>query len=270
MHAGEQSSSNLEMFGSLLRFFRERAGMTQEGLGGQVGYSKSQVAMVERGERPPKGRLVAIADEALGAQGALLTAGKQLQTSRFPTWFEDYAELEAKAAAISMYANHVVPGMLQAEGYARAIFNCHCPPLEDDEVEARVSARLERQKVLQRKPAPLVDFVLEEHTLTRPLGGPSALKEQLSHMLELGQRRNVGIQVMPHNREVHAGLNGPMILVETAERDRLAYVEGPGGGYFVDQQPNLGDLFAQYGILRAQALSPEESTKLIERVADAL
>ena len=270
MHSGDQSSSNLEMFGSLLRFFRERAGITQEGLGGQVGYSKSQVAMVERGERPPKGRLVEIADEALGAQGALLAAGKQLKTNHFPSWFEDYAELESKAAAISMYANHVVPGMLQAEAYARAIFNCHCPPLEDDEVEARVTARLDRQRVLQRKPAPLVGFVLEEHTLTRPLGGPTALKEQLSHILEVSERRNVQIQVMPHNREVHAGLNGPMILLETAERDRLAYVEGPSGGYFVDEQPNLGDLFARYGILRAQALSPEDSAQLIEQVADGL
>jgi transcriptional regulator with XRE-family HTH domain len=96
VHSGEQSSSNLEMFGSLLRFFRERAGMTLEGLGAQVGYSKSQVAMVERGERPPKGQLVEIADEALGAQGALVAAGKKLKTSHFPSWFEDYAELEGR------------------------------------------------------------------------------------------------------------------------------------------------------------------------------
>jgi hypothetical protein len=134
-----------------------------------------------------------------------------------------------------MYANHVIPGMLQTEAYARAIFSCHCPPLEDDEIENGVTARLERQSVLQRKPTPLVSFVLEEHTLTRPLGGPVALKEQLSHVLEVGQRRNVEIQVMPHDRETHAGLNGPMILLETAERKRLAYVEGPGGGYFVER-----------------------------------
>lgn len=258
------------MFGSLLRFFRERAGVTQETLGKNVGYSKSQVAMVERGERPPKGQLVEIADETLGAQGALLTAARKLKASRFPSWFEDYAELEAKAVAINMYANHVIPGMLQTEAYARAIFNTHCPPFEDDEVEARVTARLDRQHVLRRKPLPLVGFVLDEHTLTRPLGGREALKEQLEHLLEVGQQRNVEIQVMPHDREVHAGLNGPMILLETAERQPLAYVEGPGGGYFVDQHPNLGNLFAQYGILRAQALNPDESAKLIDKVAREL
>ncbi|MEV0258397.1 helix-turn-helix transcriptional regulator [Streptomyces sp. NPDC050732] len=269
MHSGEQNSGNLEMFGSLLRFFRERAGMTQEKLGGYVGYSKSQVAMVERGERPPKGKLVEIADEVLDAQGALIAAGKKLQVSRFPSWFEDYAELEAEAVAIYMYANHVIPGLLQTEAYARAIFNCHCPPLEDEDVESRVAARLDRQQVLQRKPAPLVGFVLEEHTLTRPLGSRQALREQLAHVLDVGQRRNVEIQVMPHDRQTHAGLNGPMILLETVDRDRVAYVEGPSGGYFVRQHPDLGDLFAQYGILRAQALNPEESAKWIGQVAQA-
>ncbi|MFE6285698.1 Scr1 family TA system antitoxin-like transcriptional regulator [Streptomyces sp. NPDC057877] len=258
------------MFGSLLRFSRERAGMTQEALGKYVGYSKSQVAMVERGERPPKGRFVEVADQTLSAQGALLAAAQKLKVSRFPSWFEDYAELEAQAIGIYMYATHVIPGLLQSESYARAIFGSHLPAPEDDEIEARVAARLGRQQVLQRKPAPTVSFVLEEHILSRPLGGSVALKEQLAHILDIGQRRNVQITVIELNREAHAGLNGPMILLETAERTQVAYVDGPSGGYFVAEQPDLGDLFARYGILRAQALSPEESMKLIERVAREL
>ncbi|WP_406421316.1 Scr1 family TA system antitoxin-like transcriptional regulator [Streptomyces sp. NBC_00842] len=58
------------------------------------------------------------------------------------------------------------------------------------------------------------------------------------------------------------------VLLETAERSRLAYVEGQSGSFFVSQQPDLGDLFGKYGILRAQALSPEASMKLIEEVAE--
>ncbi|MFH9075073.1 helix-turn-helix domain-containing protein [Streptomyces alboflavus] len=270
MHSGERGSGNLKMFGALLRFFRERAGMTQDSLGAYVKYSKSQVAMVERGERAPKGQFVEIADDVLGAQGALLAAGANLKASRFPAWFEEYAEEEARAVAIYMYANHVISGLLQTEDYARAIFGTHCPPMEDDEIEARVAARLERQQVLWRKPAPIVGFVLEEITLTRPLGGRQALKGQLENLLDVGHRRNVEIQVMPHKREEHAGLDGPMILLETSERNQLAYVEGPSGGYFVSEHPELGNLFARYGILRAQALSPEESAKFIEQVAKAL
>ncbi|MET9511062.1 helix-turn-helix transcriptional regulator [Streptomyces flavidovirens] len=271
MHASERGSGNQKMFGALLRFYRERAGMSQATLAEHVGYSKSQVAMVERGERPPKGKIVPIADSVLGAQEALLAAAKELTVSRYPTWFEEYVTEEAKAAAVHMYANHVIPGLLQSEAYARAVFGCHfCPPLEDEEVETRVAARLERQEVFRRKPAPVTSFVIEQITLTRPLGGPQVLKENLHRILDVGRRRNVEIQVMPHDRQTHAGLNGPMVLLETDERRQLAYIEGQSGSYFVGEQPEVGNLFAKYGILRAQALSPEESTKLIEKVAGEL
>ncbi|MDN3023365.1 helix-turn-helix transcriptional regulator [Streptomyces sp. S.PB5] len=270
MHAGDRGSGNLEMFGSLLRFFRERAGVTQEALAQYVGYSKSQVAMVERGERAPKGQFVEIADERLGAQGALLAAARKLRVSRFPSWFEDYAELEARATAIYMYTTHVIPGLLQTEAYALATFEVHRPSLEDEEIETRLAARLDRQRVLERRPAPVVGFVLEEHILRRPLGGGQALKEQLGHILNIGRRRNVEIQVMRTGRQNHAGLDGPMILLEAEDPDRIAYVEGPHNGYFVSQQPELGQMFARYGILRAQALDPEESAQLISEVAGRL
>jgi hypothetical protein len=128
----------------------------------------------------------------------------------------------------------------------------------------------DRQRVLDRKPAPVVGFVLEEHILNRPLGGDQALKEQLGHILDIGLRRNVEIQVMPTDRQDHSGLDGPMILLETEDPDRIAYVEGPHNGYFVSRQPELGQMFARYGILRAQALNPEESAQLISEVAGRL
>jgi len=270
VHSGEQNSGNREMFGSLLRFFRERAGMTQEGLGGHAGYSKSQIAMVERGERPPKGKLVEIADEALGAQGALLAAARTLRSSPLPAWTATYAEIEAEATALHTYANHVVPGLLQTEAYAQAAISCNYPPLEDEEIAEKVAARLMRQQLLQRRPTAALSFVLEQIALARPIGGCQVLKEQLQHILEMGRRRNVEIQVMPSNRETHSGLNGPMILLDTQDRRQLAYVDGQSGGYFINEQPALGDLFGRYGTLRAQALTPEASAELIEQVTHEL
>lgn len=266
MHSGERGS---ESFGALLRFFRERAGMTQEALGARVKYSKSQVAMVERGERPPKGSLVEIADEVLGAQGALtLLAEKEFGDSGLRPWTEDYLAEEQKAASLLSYQNHVIPGLLQTEAYARAVYNCnYCPPLDDEEIEKRVTTRVQRKRVFQRKPAPILGFIVEQSVLTRPLGGTSVLKEQLHHLLEVGQLRHIQVQVMPHSRETHAGLMGAMIILETAERCQLAYIEGHKGGYFVSEQPDLGNLIGKYGILRAQALTPEESARLIDEVA---
>ncbi|MBT2489155.1 helix-turn-helix domain-containing protein [Streptomyces sp. ISL-96] len=269
MHSSERGSRS---FGALLRFHREQAGMSQDALAGRIGFSKSQVAMVERGERPPRGNFVPNADGALSAQGALLVvADKEFETSGMPPWTENYLDEEKKAIALHTYQNHVIPGALQTEAYARAVFNCnYCPPLDDEEIEKRVAARLERQKLFRRKPTPIISYVLEQSTLTRPLGGPQVLKEQLHSILDICRLRHVEIQVMPHDRKTHAGLAGPMILLETAERRQLAYVEGQNGGYFVGEQPGVGDMFGRYGILRAQALNPEESAKLIEQVAEGL
>ncbi|WP_338699087.1 helix-turn-helix transcriptional regulator [Streptomyces sp. Q6] len=269
MHFGERGS---KAFGALLRFHRERAGMTMETLGRHVGYSKSQVAMVERGERPPKGRLVELAEQALDAQGALqAVAGKEFGQGGLRPWTEDYLAEEKKAHALYVFQNHIVPGSLQTEGYARAVYiSNRCPMLEDDEIEQRLAERLARQELFSRKPQAAVSYVIEESALTKPLGGTDVLREQLLHLLDVGGLRNVEIQVMPHARENHAGLNGPMILLETAKRTQLAYIEGPSGGYFVTEQPDLGDLFGKYGILRTQALNSEESATLIEKVAREL
>ncbi|EST27810.1 DUF5753 domain-containing protein [Streptomyces roseochromogenus] len=137
-------------------------------------------------------------------------------------------------------------------------------------MQLRVASRQERQQLYTRKPPPTVSYVLEESILTRPLGGIDTLKEQLRHILTVRELRNVEVQVMPHDRQDHAGLAGRMSLLETADRHRFAYVEGHRGGYFVSEQPDVGDLFGKYGILRAQALTPEESATLIEKVAREL
>ncbi|MEU7486718.1 helix-turn-helix transcriptional regulator [Streptomyces sp. NPDC042319] len=258
------------MFGAMLRFYREQAGLTQEALGRRIEFSKSQVAMVERGDRPPKGQFVPKADEVLDARGALLAAAAELHVSRMPYWFAEFAEEEATCLALHSYQNHVMPGQLQTEAYARVVFGCHCPPMGDEEIEAQVATRLARQKLFHRRPAAIISFIVEQSALCRPLGGPAVLKEQLHHMLDIGQLRNVEIQVMPSSRRTHAGLDGPMVLLDTAERRQLAYVEGQNGSFFISEQPGLGDMSARYGILRAQALSPEDSAQLIEQVAKEL
>ncbi|MFF6867441.1 helix-turn-helix domain-containing protein [Streptomyces sp. NPDC090109] len=258
-------------FGTLLRFYRERAGISQEALGRKTRYSKSQVAMIERGERRAKGAFVEIADKLLSAQGALLAVAAEVTASGVAAWFEDYLEEEVKAAGIHMYENHVIPGPLQTKEYARAVFNSAVPALEDEEIEASVLARLERQEMFSRKPAPLVTFVLEKAALTKPLGGEDVLRENLLHLLDVAKLRNVEIQVMPESPKTHAGLNGPFILLETEGRKgQLVYVEGQGGRYFLSEQPDVGDTFARYSTLRAQAFTPEETAQIIEQVAREL
>ncbi|MFF1921295.1 helix-turn-helix domain-containing protein [Streptomyces sp. NPDC058221] len=258
------------MFGALLRHYRERAGLSQEGLGLRIGFSKSQVAMVERGERPPKGDFTPQADAALGADGALIAAAKELTSSRVASWFGPFAEEEATARARYEYESHLVPGLLQTEEHARAVFNGACPPLDDDEIEALVAGRLARQRMLTRKPLPDISFILELGPLARPIGGRDVHRAQLHHILEVSRLRHVHMQVMPPQRETHGGLSGSFVLLETDDRRRPAYLEVHTQSFLISEQPHLGRLFARYGILRTQALGPEESQKLIEQTAESL
>ncbi|MFF7181981.1 Scr1 family TA system antitoxin-like transcriptional regulator [Streptomyces sp. NPDC008121] len=272
MNIGNNGSPGAaKVFGRLLRFYRERAKVSQDALGKETGYSKSQVAMIERGERRAKGNFVAIADELLCAQGALLEVAEEVTVSGVAAWFEDYLLEEARAAGIHKYECLLIPGLLQTAEYARAVFRCAVPALDDDEIETAIAARVARQEVFFRKPAPLISFVLEKAALTKPLGGPDVLRKNLLHVRQYAELRNVTIQVMSETRETHAGLDGPFTLLETAERrSQLVYVEGQGGRYFLSEQPDVGDVFARYGSLRAQALTPEDSARLIEQVAREL
>ncbi|PZT75804.1 MULTISPECIES: helix-turn-helix domain-containing protein [unclassified Streptomyces] len=258
------------MFGVLLRHFRELAGLSQEGLGKRIGFSKSQVAMVERGHRPPKEDFVQKADDALNARGALVRAASKMSFGVLASWFEPFAEEEAKAVARYEYDSSTIPGLLQTEAHAYAAHRGACPPLDDDEIERLVAGRMARQALLTRKPLPDISFVLEASALRRPIGGREVHRAQLRHLLELSKLRNVHIQVMSPDRETHVGLNGPFVLLETDDRRRLAYLEVQARSFLVSEQPQLGDLFALYGMLRTQALGLEESRELIERIAEGL
>jgi hypothetical protein len=197
----------------------------------------------------------------LGAKGLLMAGTQFLLKARYPTWFVDFTLLEAEAVSMYLYSNHVIPGVLQTEDYARAVISARCPPLDDEEIESRVAARLERQGLLIRKPSPVLGFVIEEVVVRRPIGGKGVLRAQLARLLECATMRNVTLQVMPSLRETHTGLDGPLVLLETADGKNLAYVEGQGGSILVSDPKQVGTLSQRYGVIRAQALNPEESPR---------
>ena len=155
-------------------------------------------------------------------------------------------------------------GLLQTEEYARAVFTMRRPVLGQETIEQRVNARLLRQDVFSRWPTPLMSFVIEESVLRRPVGGREVARGQLEQILLIGQRRNIEIQVMPLDREDHAGLAGPFTLIETAKGQRIGYTEAQRSSQLFTERGAVRELEAQYGIIRAQALTPRESMAFVE------
>ncbi|MBY8878867.1 Scr1 family TA system antitoxin-like transcriptional regulator [Streptomyces sp. PLK6-54] len=261
----------MRMFGAVARGLRENAGVTTDALAERVGYSKSLIIKVERGERMPPPMFVEKATELLGGGALLAQAAAHLERrSDFPEWFEPYADLERSAISLYKYDNFVVNGLLQTVDYARALLSDSSALVEADEIERRVEARLARQNLLTRTPLAQLAFLVEESALKRPLGGPDVHKAQLTRLLGIGQLRNVTIQVVATSAEAHAGFDGPMTLIETEARRQFGYLEVQGRSFLLEDRDEVSTLNQRYAMIRSQALSVRESAKVIEQIAGEL
>jgi transcriptional regulator with XRE-family HTH domain len=262
----EPATGILYVFGRQLKLFRERSGLGRPEFGKMTGYAPSSIASFEQGRRNASPTFIDKADEILDARGVLCAMKEEVARAQYPAFFRDAARLEANALSLQVYANQAVPGLLQTVEYARAIFVMQRPLLNDEVIEQRLAARLARQEIYARQPAPLVSFVIEEPVLLRPTGGKAALRGQLEHILLVGQERNVEIQIMPIDREDHAAMGGPFNLIDAAEGQRIAYTEVQDDSRLYTGQPKIRELEARYGILRSQALTPCESLAFVEKL----
>lgn len=258
---------SLRIIGAQVKALRSRAGLTQAQLGKKVGYSESQIRSVEAGRRTPKPELLAVLEELFQVKGVFTSVADELLKEPHPSWFQPFAHLEAEAVALSIYDTQLINGLLQTEAYALAVSALFRPALDDGELEHRVSTRLDRQKLLTRVPAPSLSFIFEEAALRRPFGGREVHRNQLLRLADVSQMRHVEIQVMPTDRAEHAGLDGPLTLVEPPDREMCAYLEVQTTGHLITDRRRVSKIAQRYGILRSQALTPEESVKFIHQLA---
>ncbi|MER8234971.1 helix-turn-helix transcriptional regulator [Streptomyces sp. NPDC094049] len=266
-----EPTDGLKAFGAVLKVFRNRAGLTQEEFAELVGYSMATVGSVEQGRRLPSVTFVNRAEEILDAFGAIRAAAMHLTRRRgLARWFQQWALLELTAVTLYMYENRLVPGMLQTPAYARTLFERRIPAMGDEEIGAQLVARVERKKLLTERPHTIYSFIIEEHVLRRLTGGPEVMREQLDHIIEMSARRNIDIQIMPQSRGLHAGLDGPLCLLETPENQWYAYCEGQESGLLSSDPKVVSILQKRYARMRAQALSVEDSLGLLREMRGAL
>ncbi|GAA1186272.1 helix-turn-helix transcriptional regulator [Streptomyces hebeiensis] len=210
-------------------------------------------------------------EEVLDAFGALRGAAKHL--SRQPglaSWFRQWALLETEAVNLYTYECRLIPGLLQTEPYARTLFVNQLPLLGDEQIEAQWAARAERQRLLRDRPNTAFSFILEEHTLLRRTGGAEVTRGLIDHILEIAELRNVEVQIMPLVREAHAGLDGPIQLLEHPTHMWFGYCEGQRGGLFTSAPREVSVLQMRYARMRSQALSLDDSWSLLRRMRGEL
>ncbi|MFF5805563.1 helix-turn-helix domain-containing protein [Streptomyces sp. NPDC012746] len=261
----EQGAAVVAALGRQLKAWREAAGMRVAEFGARIQYGEDQVRKVEAGKRIPRPEYLDRSDEVLGAGGKISAMRTDLEQVRYPKRVRDLAKMERRAVEIGAYHIHGIHGLLQTEEYARALFEMRQPAYSRDEVERYVAARMARCSIFDRDPAPALSIVQEEATLRRPIGGTMVWRRQLERLLEVGKLRNVSLQVMPLDLTVHAGMDGGIEVLKFGDGTAVGRSEGAFAGRPVSDLRQLRLLELRYGMIRAQALTPQASLAFIEQ-----
>ncbi|MFF8385922.1 Scr1 family TA system antitoxin-like transcriptional regulator [Streptomyces kanasensis] len=262
----ESGAAVVATVGRQLKLRREAAGLRAVELGDLIGYGEDLVYKVEAGKRIPRPEYLDKVDRVLKADGLIAAMKKDVEEVRYPKKVRDLAKLEARAVEIAVYAAHGIHGLLQTEGHARVLLETRQPPYSRDEVERGVAARMVRRAVFDRSPTPSLSFVQEESALRRPIGGRMEWRRQLERLLEVGQLRNVSLQVMPTGVETHPGLGGGIEVMKFGDGKAVGRSDGAFNGRAVSDPRQLRILELRYGMIRAQALTPRESLAFIKQV----
>ncbi len=266
------------LLGAQLRRLRESKRISLEEAGRVIRASHSKISRLETGRVGFKDRDVA---DLLAFYG--VTDERELAALRdlavrasapgwwhdysdvLPSWFEAYVGLEEAATQIRSYQLQFVFGLLQTPDYARAVIRLDHPATSGREIDRRVGLRLARQVILTRPEPPNVWVVLDEAVLRRPLGGTQVMRSQLRHLLDLAERPNVTIQVIPFQAGGHAAAGGPFTILRFAEDDLpdVVYLEQLTSALYLDKQDTVDSYLMVMERLCMSAATPTSSVRAI-------
>ncbi|MFD6329095.1 helix-turn-helix domain-containing protein [Streptomyces niveus] len=259
-----------DLFGSEMRRYREEVDMSLEGLATLVIYAKSSLARFETADTMIPEDLPDRLDEVFGTGGIFRKLYALARKEIHPDQYRRRMDLESRARTVQEYAGQLVPGLVQTEAYARALFEIHDPKATRDEIEKLVVGRMDRQTMLTADPAPDFSAVLDEAVLMRSYGGPAVMRAQLTRLLELTLTPTTMIQVLPFAHGGHALANGSLALLTLENGTQVAYEECISTGTLMEEKTLVRARQRAYDLLRASALSPKDTTAFIRAVREAL
>ncbi|MFG2087060.1 MULTISPECIES: helix-turn-helix domain-containing protein [unclassified Spirillospora] len=249
--------------------WRSQAGLTRTGLAEVLGYTPQWISQVEAAKSIPSRDFAENLDTYFKTNGLFHRLWKRIIDTRYqavlPPGFPEYQEREAEASQLRNFELTLIYGLLQTENYIRAVVGHDQDP---DTAERLVAERLGRQKLLTRENAPHAWFTLDEAALRREISGPEVMREQLAHILALGERSNISIDVVPLSEGYYPGLTGGFTILSFSNAPDVVYGEIAGQGMLL-QEPRIVARFAvRYNSLRGNALRVEESRTLIKSIME--
>ena len=247
-----------------LRRTRELLGLTQEAWGARINFSAQHVSSVERGVRAALPDYLTAVDRAFNTNLAAFYWEFVLGEAS-PVWLRPWLDQEREASLLRYFELAVIPGLFQTESYARAVIGT---TRSGAVAEDAVATRLARREIMTREEDPArIVAVLDESALYRPVGGPEVMREQLLALVEVIQRPNVSVFVVPKHVGAYAGLDGPIGLA-TVHGRTVGVRDAPGAGDVVEDPARLAILERQWEAIREYALPQDMSLELIMKAAE--
>ena len=271
MVSRETARTPRQVFGAMLRYYRERAGLTRTDLARQISKSVSLIQAIELGQRAATAEVTEDLERELSADGALTRLreeiGDGLGYQAYPSWFQEWLVSEREAKKLRLFGPLLVPGLLQTEGYARAVFGTRFGAT-DEEINEQVGARLKRQEILALDNPPAVWIIVDESVLHRPIGGQHAMRDQVSHLIDAARRPHVSVQVISSSVGAYRGLwAGGFAIADFEAASSVGYQETACQGQFVDRHEDVETLIDCWDTLVREALPWATSQALLEEAA---
>ncbi|UGY94422.1 helix-turn-helix domain-containing protein [Streptomyces gobiensis] len=263
----KQPSTARQKYGDELRRRRLAANLTQEALSEEVVCSPTLISHIEAGRRLPNPDDATRIDQALGTDGWFARWLKDLE-HRYADHFAEAAELEQQAAEIRQFAALLVPGVLQTQAYARAVFRAYHPNYTAEDVDRRVVNRTERARILDNPAHPVVWTLLDEAVLRRTVGGRHVMAEQLTKIADMAEAGRLRLHVLPFTVGAHALMEGMVSLMSFTDTAPAAYTEGVLTGRLMDDPALVTEGRSIYDLALSEALPLQDSLALTRAVAE--
>lgn len=263
---------------SELRRLRERAGLTIGEVSSSLECSISKISRIETGHvgvAPRDAREILALYRVNGQELEELV--QLAHDARSRGWWHAYSEvftgsfvgLEADAGSLRAFQALLVPGLLQTKRYANAVIRAMRPDAPDAEVKRRVSARMQRQRLLTDDTPPSYVAVMDEAVLHRSVGGGDVLIEQLWQLRDLAGLDHVTLRIVPFGAGAHPGMEGPFLILgfpDEADPD-VVYVDSTSGGVFLEAPEEVERYSVMFDHVHAQALDHDTSVSRITELA---